>query len=206
LKIINCYNNLILDCDGVILDSNLLKEKNIYESVLKFTNKETARNFTQYFIDNNGLPREQKVKTYFGNTELFESIITHYNNLNQTSLLNAPFTLGFEDFLNKVNMLKCYVLSGGDEEELNLIFKSKRIDNKFVKIMGAPKTKFQHLLDLNLSGKTLYIGDSRLDYEVAKKFQYDFIFMTDYTQFTQWKDFFGDKPDVKIINNLSVIC
>jgi len=57
-----------------------------------------------------------------------------------------------------------------------------------------------------LSGKTLYIGDSRLDYEVAKKFQYDFIFMTDYTQFTQWKDFFGDKPDVKIINNLSVIC
>ena len=43
--------------------------------------------------------------------------------------------------------------------------------------------------DLHLNGKTLYIGDSKIDYEVAKKYSFDFVYMYQYTQFREWRKF-----------------
>lgn len=201
------YANIILDCDGVVLDSNFLKEKNIFEATLKYTDVVTAQRFSKYFTDNNGLPREVKIHTYFGDTELSHNILFFYNQLNKKSLLAAPFTFRFEEFLNKTDgFFKYYVLSGGDESELQFVLSQKKIAHRFEKIMGAPKTKYEHLSELNLQGKTLYIGDSKLDYDVASYFQLDFIFMSGYTQFSEWNDFFRNKPEVKVIKNLSEIC
>ncbi|MFQ3598946.1 MAG: HAD family hydrolase [Chloroherpetonaceae bacterium] len=204
---LNQVDNLILDCDGVILDSNFLKEKNIFEATRTYTNADTAQAFSKYFTDNNGLPREYKITTYFGDKNLSQKILLLYNRLNKASLLNAPFTYGFEQFLDKTNgLFKRYVLSGGDESELKCVLLQKGINHRFEKIMGAPKTKYEHLSELNLKGKTLYIGDSKLDYEVACHFQFDFIFMSGYTQFTEWNRFFSGQSQVKIIKNLSKLC
>jgi phosphoglycolate phosphatase-like HAD superfamily hydrolase len=203
------YDNLILDCDGVVLDSNFLKEKNIFEATLKHTDFNTAQAFSKYFTDNNGLPRAHKIITYFGDTALSQEILSLYNHLNEESLLHAPFTFGFEQFLDKTDgLFKRYVLSGGDESELLVVFNQKAIAHRFEKIMGAPKTKYEHLYELNLQGKTLYIGDSKLDYDVALKFQLDFIFMSGYTQFTEWRSFFSSQSHIKVITNLSefILC
>lgn len=198
------YDNLILDCDGVILDSNFLKEKNIFEATLKYTDFNTAQAFSKYFTDNNGLPRAHKIITYFGDTALSQEILSLYNHLNEESLLHAPFTFGFEQFLDKTDgLFKRYVLSGGEESELQFVFNRKGIATRFEKIMGAPKTKYEHLYELNLQGRTLYIGDGRLDYEVATQFQFSFIFMSGYTQFSEWRSFFSNQSHVVVIKNLS---
>lgn len=204
---LNYIDNLISDCDGVILDSNFLKEKNIFEATLAYTDADTAHAFSKYFTDNNGLPRANKIKAYFGNTALSQKILLCYNRLNRQSLLQAPFAFGLEEFLDKTDgLFKRYVLSGGDESELQFIFLQKGIHHRFEKIMGAPKTKYEHLSELNSRGKTLYIGDSKLDYEVTCQFQFDFIFMSGYTQFTEWRSFFSGQSQIKVITNLSELC
>lgn len=198
------YANIILDCDGVILDSNSLKEQNILTATKTFLDEQTAVVFARYFTENNGLPRETKIKAFFGNDDyLCAKILEKYNQLNQESLLCARYTKGFVEFLDYAcDKFNLYVLSGGDESELRRVLAHKGIADKFAKVMGAPKTKFAHLQSLDLFGRTLYVGDSKIDYEVSRQFKTDFVFMTGYTQFYDWKDFFSDKPEVKIIENL----
>jgi phosphoglycolate phosphatase-like HAD superfamily hydrolase len=36
---------------------------------------------------------------------------------------------------------------------------------------------------------TLFIGDSKYDYQVAKKNNLDFIFLSNWTNFSEWKSF-----------------
>jgi phosphoglycolate phosphatase-like HAD superfamily hydrolase len=58
---------------------------------------------------------------------------------------------------------------------------------------GSPMTKDVIIRDFIrnnlLYGKTVYFGDSRLDYEVALKFGFDFVFLYGYTEFKYWKDY-----------------
>ena len=48
---------LIFDVDGVIFDSNTLKEKNIKEASLSFVDETIAIDFVAYFTQLNGVPR-----------------------------------------------------------------------------------------------------------------------------------------------------
>ena len=50
----------------------------------------------------------------------------------------------------------------------------------------------------------VFIGDSRYDYEVAWQFDLDFFFMTNYTEFKDWKLYFADK-DVVILKNFTCL-
>ena len=47
--------------------------------------------------------------------------------------------------------------------------------------MGGPKSKIENINTLNLTGNTIYFGDSNLDYLVSRKFHFDFVFVKGYT-------------------------
>jgi len=50
----------------------------------------------------------------------------------------------------------------------------------------------------------VFIGDSRYDYEIAFKFNIDFIFISQYSEFIKWVSYFADK-NVTIVENLNSI-
>ena len=59
-KIQKRYKKLILDFDGVIVDSNQFKENAIREATLIYKDPTETNQFCKYFADNNGLSRKEK--------------------------------------------------------------------------------------------------------------------------------------------------
>lgn len=200
------YQNIIFDFDGVIVDSNGTKKKCIEFATKEVCTAQKLDSFVDYFIQNNGIPREKKIDVFFQDDDA-SNILQRYNKCLEAMLDTINLTNGIANFLELMNFYKkdMYILSGGDKKEVdNLINKllSKEI---FISVMGGPKTKEENLESLALSGKTLFIGDSRKDYEIAEKYSFDFIFMYGYTQFHEWKDFFKDKSVTSSIKDFTTL-
>jgi phosphoglycolate phosphatase-like HAD superfamily hydrolase len=201
------YQNVILDFDGVILDSNFVKEKAIRKVAKKFLNDVKSEEFVNFFISNNGLPREIKIKKYIDDSNLYNEFLKSYNEILSQKLNNAKLTTNAKKFFEMLHFynLPIYILSGGDEKEVISSLEYNKLLSSFQKVMGGPKTKYENMNDLHLNGKTLYIGDSKIDYEVAKKYSFDFVYMYQYTQFREWRKFFKHKNEVKIIKNFKTL-
>lgn len=205
------YEKIIFDCDGVIFDSNHLKN-NIFHGVL--TSKKIKEDLIHLFIEfhkkNGGVSRYKKFEYLEKNLlgpnfkgianellELFSGAVVNMY-LNKANLVNG--FIKFIEFLDKQKDLDCFIVSGSDEKELNDVFRKKKLSKFFKQIFGSPKDKFQIIDDNFLNEKNnkkiLFFGDSKLDFEVAKKFNFDFIFV----------DFNSDFPPKKLgENNLKII-
>jgi len=203
------YKNIIFDFDGVIVDSNTIKGDAIRIAVEAFVEDVVLKNkFIDYFIQNNGLPRKDKIEKYFKKLDLDQKILSKYNDILKNKFDNVSFTNGFLSFLNLIKFysIDLYILSGGEEKEIISILKKKSILQEFKGIKTAPNIKEKNIdeFSINLS-QTLYIGDSLIDYKVAKKYNIDFIFMYGYTQFFNWKEYFKTDRDIVCIKDFSTL-
>lgn len=198
------YNTLILDVDGVIFDSNKIKERNIHIAAKNFTNTNIANKFTPYFISLSGIPREKKINAFFkGQPTLAQKILKYYNELNDKSIYNAHFTKNADLFINYYHKtITLIALSGGASNEIEKLFDLYNLNPHFKYIFGGPKSKEENLNDIKLDKPILYIGDSIVDYETSKKINADFIFMHGYTGFENWQDFINKNDHVGLIENL----
>lgn len=201
---LSIYKNIILDFDGVVIDSNKIKENAITKVAKKYLDSKDAIDFVNYFISNNGLPREIKIEKYL-DSKVSQLALFDYNEILKTELVFANFTNGFDSFLGYLQSFNLVpsILSGGDELEIINFLKKKDYLSKFKRIMGGPKTKINNLRSLNLSTKCLFIGDSKVDYDAAQKFNFDFIFMYGYTQFSSWETFFTENKIIRCIKDFS---
>ncbi len=199
------YDNLILDVDGVLLDSNTLKEKNIRKAAKPFADRKLLDEFIEYFVSLNGVPREVKIEHFFGpGSEISQMILSEYNQLNEQQLHDVPLTEGVLDFLPIWSgVCPVYALSGGTQREVQDVLESKGLSNHFTEILGGPVTKSRHLKKLSLTGAILYVGDSLHDAEIAEQFGFDFLFMHRYSQFGGWGDYFSLRPHVTVIADLT---
>lgn len=173
-------SNIFIDFDGVIADTNNIKKTNISSAYYNITgnyNKE----FVKYFTENNGIPRELKLKKFINNDILEHKILHEYSALND-SLLNANINQGLISYLKKNRNKDVFILSGGDYKEIELFLIKKNINKYFNKILCGPKTKDENLKSIEITENDLFIGDSKHDYSVAKNNCLKFIFMTNYTQ------------------------
>ncbi len=99
---------------------------------------------------------------------------------------NATLTPGILNLLNNYN-LNYYVASGSDEEELNMVFKNRSMDQYFKKIYGSPRTKHQSVSKIlsdcdNKKDRVVLIGDSVSDLNASLNHSIDFIFMQQYSE------------------------
>jgi HAD superfamily hydrolase (TIGR01549 family) len=178
---LNKYKTILIDFDGVIANTNIIKGSNIFNAAQTFVCLEDAENFRKYFTANNGVPRELKASEFFKNPELEDKVLALYNKLN-TNLLNAELAPGLVDFLKKTNDLDLVVLSGGDFNEVTSYLSFHKLLEFFSSVLCGPKTKNENLNSLNLNNQALFIGDSLHDYEVAVHNNLDFIFMYGWSQ------------------------
>ena len=196
---INSYDSVFFDFDGVLVNSNKTKEESILESLKKFTTTEKAEEVTSYFVMNNGLPRRMKIKKYFSD-KMTDDILEYYSNLLTFKFSNIKVNEEIVAILEKITIPK-YILSGGEKSEIEQILSSNMLMKDFNQILAAPLTKEQNLDKLNLPGKKLFIGDSKVDYRVAVRKKLDFIFYAKYTQESWPYDFLG--PDVTIKKHIN---
>lgn len=185
------YNTIIFDCDGVLLDSNIIKEHNISKVLEKRLPPLRFTEAINYFTSNNGLPREEKLNRIFEGADI-TTILQEYNELNLQTLEKAEKVKGIDKVLGYLNLkhIDCYVLSGGDQKELESVLIKQFGANKFSGVFGGPINKSDHISNnIKYLKPVLYFGDSRYDMEIANKNNFDFVFVWSSSQWKDWKKY-----------------
>jgi len=199
---ISQYKTILFDCDGVVLNSNFLKIEAYRLTALEFgASEEDAMKLVNYHIEYTGISRNIKF-TYFLETILKkqadESSMNHLlKQLNievERLLENCDIAEGLERLREKTKQAHWMIVSGGDQEEIIRLFSRKSLLKYFdVGIFGSPDSKEEivarELKKITGQSPALFIGDSKYDYQVAKKNNLDFIFLSDWTNFFEWKNF-----------------
>jgi len=197
-KILDQFENIFLDFDGVLFNSNFLKGKAIKYATNIDDNNERRKLFINFFVENNGLPRELKIKKFYPKN--YQSILERYNNKLSEIYGNAKLTHSAYDFLEKYKQKNFFILSGGNLIEIKTLLHLNNLEKYFTKIFCAPELK-EKILTNNKHNKSIFIGDSKVDYEAANKSNTPFILMTDYSDWKDWILYIS--TETHVINNLS---
>ncbi len=201
---ISSYKTIIFDCDGVILNSNFIKNDTFIQIVKNFYNQEILDKFEEFNEKNISKSRYDKFKFLVNDILNLEDnnkinfLLLEFTKLMKKKLINCDVTPG----IDKLKLIKkksnCFVVTAGDQKETRYIFEKKQLNNYFSSnnIYGSPKNKYeiiQNLLEIEkLKSPILCIGDSDSDYFVSKKFGYDFVFIYQWTNFSNWRKFCDD--------------
>jgi phosphoglycolate phosphatase-like HAD superfamily hydrolase len=181
------YDVYIFDCDGVILDSNVLKIEAMRTSLLKLNFPLVDVDLcVDFFRSNFGKSRfyhvEQFIERFLVVDELNQddckaSILSLYSLQCKQLYLTAELTPGFIGFISSLNGEK-YVASGSEQQELRDVFKERGLTQYFENIFGSPIKKsdlINSILSRHTDEKTIMIGDAISDYEASKQNEIDFV-------------------------------
>jgi HAD superfamily hydrolase (TIGR01549 family) len=202
---LNKYETIILDCDGVILDSNFLKLDAFRDALSNF-DKNVIDDFINYFKNNFGTSRYTLVRVFIKeflkqdfDENLYDCILKKYSQNCVLLYGKSHITKDFIKFVEIYKNKKLFVASGSDQKELRNVFKNRNLDKYFVDIFGSPTKKSEIVKSIVLETKNVVmIGDALSDMQAAQESGIDFIFMSEYsTNDTMKKD-----KSIKNINNL----
>lgn len=198
------YKSLIFDCDWVILNSNKIKTDG-FKYVSQSYGKNLSDELINFHIKNGGVSRYEKfeyfidkileVKENKNSRELLlKKFLSEYSYFTEKNLLNSEIAYGIKDLRKKTLGIKWHIISGGDQRQLNYIFKKKGIYNLFDGgIFGSPDNKYKiserEIKNGNILFPAIFLGDSKLDHEVSKANRFDFIFVSDWTEFKEYKKY-----------------
>ncbi len=194
------YNSIVFDCDGVILNSNKIKTEAFYDVALRF-GESPANELVKFHKKNGGVSRflkfqffyEKILKISFDENDI-SALTKEYGNIVFKKLLKCELNKDLTYLKKLSNNVDWMVASGSYQVELRRVFEERKISKLFNKgIFGSPDTKesiLERELELNnISLPGLFIGDSKYDYYSSKKHGFDFIFMSNWTEVADWKNF-----------------
>jgi phosphoglycolate phosphatase-like HAD superfamily hydrolase len=211
---LNRYATLVFDCDGVLLNSNIIKTEAFYEVGLAYGDK-AATSLVEYHQKNGGLSRNIKFKYFIEqilkenlNATKLNALINQYASIIIDKLLCCEISPNLHALRKLTAHSKWMVVSGGAQAELRIIFKSRNIDFLFDGgIFGSPDDKDDILItqssNNNLMHPALFLGDSKYDHEVALRAGLDFIFVSNWTEFDGWKEY-CERNKIKTITTLTI--
>jgi phosphoglycolate phosphatase-like HAD superfamily hydrolase len=195
---------LILDCDGIIFDSNNLKTEGYRQSLRALkVSEEGVNDFVKLHLSDVSVSRFVKFQRFFSDIyKVPQDEVETYTNRALDGFSNECLKL-YGDLAPVEQAIqlaqkaeKVYVVSGGAQTELNHVFKEHGIDGHFDEILGSPITKDVHLerifteLHTNIAPEeTLFIGDGFTDFKTARKMNTHFCFLK---QMTDWKNYEQD--------------
>jgi HAD superfamily hydrolase (TIGR01549 family) len=210
---LNQYDVIIFDCDGVLIDVNLLKCKAFGKAVEEYPS-DIVSNFVEHCKNTFGVSRYVKFKEFFSDfakepfqENKYNSFLTNYANICKEMYQSADITPGCEKLLFELfnSNKSLYVASGSDEKELNEAFVGRNLNEFFNGIFGSPKTKSECtsiILDKNPNKKVIFVGDALSDMKTAKEHNLDFIYMSKFTVQSKEQDEICRSEAIKVINTL----
>ena len=176
------YENIVLDFDGVILDANKQRKQNIKFVLDENLNQELSILTYDYFSKNSGISRNVKLGKFIEDEFVLKKVLKQYYDLNLSTLPKCNLVKGVKEFIIKYyNSKKIYILTGADEDEVKILVKNKNLNEYIFYLGGGPKSKIQHLKELQLKRDSVFFGDSKYDNFTASEYGFDFVFVSGYT-------------------------
>ena len=194
-------NTIIFDCDGVILNSNQLKTKAYYKAAFPSYGHELASLLTTYLTNNTGKPRGHFIDYFLKNIVPpdisglgYEELLNAVTQEIHKGLMECEISPCLFQLREKTPNIKWLVASGGVELELREVFRNRSLYNLFDGgIYGGPKSKHKIISSLikenHLEFPALFLGDSKYDYEVANRANLDFLFVSGWSEFKEWRNY-----------------
>ena len=203
------YKTLVFDCDGVILNSNKVKSEAFYNSALEY-GSDVAQKLVDYHVEFGGVSRFKKFEYFFKGIlkrdfepSEFDNIVAKYAEEVRHGLLTCEIAESLELLKSATKNATWLVASGGAQDELREIFQLRDLEKYFQGgIYGSPTSK-DDIIEQQLENGTikypcLFLGDSRFDHEASSKFNLDFIFIS------QWSEF-ADLDNYAVTHGLSTV-
>ncbi len=200
------YKTWVFDCDGVLLDSNRVKSDAFFQAALPY-GETAAAQLLDYNIKHGGVSRFKKFEYLF--TEILnrkdykddmEQALSQFAKNCRNGLATCDEAPDLRPLLKKIrtDSARTYVVSGGFQDELRAVFAERGLDTYFDGIFGSPDTK-DAILDREIKAGAmdrpgLFIGDSRYDFEAADSHGFDFVFVSGWSEFSDWGDYFKTRP------------
>jgi HAD superfamily hydrolase (TIGR01549 family) len=196
----NRYKTLVFDCDGVILNSNRVKTE-AFRSVALPYGSEAAEKLVEFHVANGGISRYRKFEYFLDNivpdlkeSKALDQLLDAFSAEVVKGLMVCEVASGLEEMRRKLSSQRWLVVSGGDQDELRRVFSLRDLERHFDGgVFGSPDDKADILareLEVgNIRDPALYIGDSKYDYAAAKANELDFLFVSDWTDIKEWRDF-----------------
>jgi len=221
LESIYNYKTIIFDCDGVVLNSNKVKTQAFYNTALAF-GQAAAERLVKYHVERGGISRYKKFQWFIDNLNKedlaqskdqpnLDNLLSSYAAEVHKGLRNCQIAEGLTELREKTKDSIWLIVSGGDQAELRELFAERDIAQFFDGgIFGSPDSKevimSREREQGNIKSPAVFVGDSQYDYTAVKSVgDIDFIFVTDWSEFDEYEQFFEEKESVTILDNVGCI-
>lgn len=178
---------IILDFDGVVVESVGLKTEAFYE--LFQEHKDLIDDIIKYHLENNAVSRFIKFKYIYENflgkeynEKTEEEVGKRFSEIVFQKVVSCPFVTGAVEFLQEFSKAyPIYLVSITPQEELDRIVARRDIKRYFRGVFGSPPGNKIDFIGRILEdegakpAEAIYIGDMIDDYRIAKETGVQFI-------------------------------
>jgi phosphoglycolate phosphatase-like HAD superfamily hydrolase len=194
---LECYQTLVFDSDGVILNSNEVKTRAFHTTALPY-GEASAQALVDYHVSRGGISRYVKFEYFLReivhqpvNDSVMQHLLQTFTDEAIRGLVQAELASGLESLRKQTPDSRWMVVTGGDQAELREVYARKNIASWFdAGLFGSPENKdailARELHSGNLRTPAIFFGDSRYDHEAATRAGLDFVFVSGWTEFEGW--------------------
>lgn len=194
------YMTHIFDCDGVLLDSNRIKETSFYSVACKYYSEETGQRVVAYHRTAGATGRTDRVRymmmtadayrtpalQHLTDAEIEAKLLEEVTALIKVRTFNARLIPGVYEYLaelHKTPGVESHVVSGVETEELKTLLKHFGILDFFETVQGtSDKARAIRLVMRDAPKPVIYYGDTWDDAKAAAAAGVDrFVFVYRYS-------------------------
>ncbi|HSI43911.1 MAG TPA: HAD family hydrolase [Methylotenera sp.] len=215
------YKTIVFDCDGVVLDSNIVKTEAYFRTAKNLGATDAqAQALVDYHIKLGGISRYHKFDYYLkeilkkpATEQAIQELLNEFGRELEVGLMECAIAEGLLDLRKKTANSNWLILSGGDQHELRTLFDKRTLENgqKLYElfdggIFGSPDNKDEVLArekeNGNIKLPALFLGDSKYDFEAADRAGIDFVFLSNWTEVPDWEAY-SKTNQLKVMKNLN---
>ncbi|OYY80055.1 MAG: HAD family hydrolase [Methylophilales bacterium 16-45-9] len=124
------YKSIVFDCDGVVLDSNIVKTDAYFRTAKNLGATDAqAQALVDYHVRLGGISRYHKFDWYLrevlhqpATAEAIQTFLDEFSRELEVGLMHCPVAKGLDDLRTATSHAKWMILSGGDQQEIRNLF------------------------------------------------------------------------------------
>lgn len=212
------YKSIVFDCDGVVLDSNIVKTEAYFRTAKNLGATDAqAQALVDYHVRLGGISRYHKFDWYLrevlqqpATAASIQTYLDEFSRELEVGLMQCQVAEGLDDLRTATSNATWMILSGGDQQEIRGLFAKRDLARYFEGgLFGSPDNKDTVLAREQATGHlqmpALFIGDSKYDFEAATRAGLDFVFVSDWTEVADWQDYCHQHQIIVLPNIASLL-